>query len=380
MATYDWLIVGAGFTGAVFAERLATICGARVLVIDRRGHVGGNAYDAPNAHGLLVHRYGPHLFHTNSERVWRYLSQFTAWTPYEHRVRAEVEGRLVPVPFNLTSLHALFPDAEAERLERRLVEIFGDGAKVPVLRLREHADADLRALGRFVYENVFLGYTLKQWGRPPDALDPSVTGRVPVFVSRDSRYFQDRHQAMPADGYTPLFEKMLAQPGIDVALHTALADVESLAAFDRVLYTGPLDAFFDYAHGALPYRSLRFEEETHAVEWMQPVGQINHPNEHAYTRVVEQKHLTGQTAPVTTLVREYPEAHVPGFNEPYYPVPHHEHRALYLRYLRDAQQMPSVVTAGRLADYKYYNMDQAVGRALALFDRVVLGRASSEAE
>ncbi len=375
MARYDWLVVGAGFTGAVFAERMAAVCGARVLVIDRRSHVGGNAYDAPNRHGLLVHHYGPHLFHTNSEKVWTYLSRFTAWRPYEHRVLAEVDDTLVPVPFNLTSLYALFPRREAERLEGRLLETFGEGAKIPVLRLREHADAALRALGAFVYERVFLGYTLKQWGRTPDALDPSVTGRVPVHVSRDSRYFQDCYQAMPAEGYTPLFQKMLAHPAIDVALETALEDVESLSSFSRVLYTGPLDAFFDYAHGALPYRSLRFEEETLSQEWAQPVGQINHPNQHAYTRVVEQKHLTGQRAAVTTLVREYPEAHVPGANEPYYPIPHADHRALFLRYLRDAERLPSVVTAGRLADYKYYNMDQAVARALALFDRVVQGRA-----
>ncbi len=363
------------------AERLATVCNKRVLVIDKRPHVGGNAYDAPNTHGLLVHQYGPHLFHTNSDRVWRYLSRFTTWRSYAHRVLAEVDGSLVPVPFNLTSLHTLFPGSKAARLEKRLLDAFGAGQKVPVLKLRAHADPDLQRLGAFVYEKIFLGYTIKQWGRAPEQLDASVTARVPVHISHDDRYFQDRYQAMPAAGYTALFDRMLAHPNIDVACATALEDVESLSLFDRILYTGPLDAFFDYVHGPLPYRSLRFEAETREVEYAQAAAQINYPDARVpYTRIVEQKRLTGQVSPFTTLVTEYPEAHEPGKNEPYYPVPHPEHRALFDRYVAEAQKMNTFLTAGRLADYQYYNMDQAVARALTLFDRQVLGRSPRAVE
>ncbi|MEL6611644.1 MAG: UDP-galactopyranose mutase [Bacteroidota bacterium] len=385
MRRYDYLIVGAGLTGSVLAERLASQLGKRVLVIDRRAHPGGNVYDEDDEHGVRVHRYGPHLFHTNSETVVRYLSQFTAWHPYEHRVLGRIADhdgveRLVPVPFNLASLHALYPKDQADRLEARLLATYGEGANVPILKLRETADPDLHALAEFVYERVFYGYTLKHWGCPPDALGPHVTARVPVRVSRDDRYFQDDFQALPRDGYTAMVERILDHPGIDLETGVAFEDARDTVRFNRLIYTGPIDAFFDEAYGALPYRSLRFHfEHTAAVDldgelgargFAQPVAQVNHPAlDVPFTRVTEFKHATGQRIAGTTVAREFPEAYTPGTNEPYYPVPAAANRAQYARYVAEAASLASVTFAGRLADYKYYNMDQAVARALSVFER-----------
>jgi UDP-galactopyranose mutase len=368
---YDWLIVGAGLTGAVAAERIASQLGQRVLVVDRRAHIGGNTFDAPNADGIVVHVYGPHIFHTRSERVWRYLSRFTQWRPYAHRVQARVGGRLVPVPFNLDTLHALFPAAEARRLEARLVGAFGRDAHVPVLQLRQHADPDLRRAGEVAYEALFDGYTRKQWGVGPDALDASVTARVPIRLSRDDRYFQDPYQGIPAQGYAAMVQRILDHPGIDVALETDFARIDGHVGVRRVLYTGPLDALMGYAHGVLPYRSLRFEHQTLAQSALaQPVAQLNHPDpaDGAFTRVVEHRHLTGQQAERTTLTREFSLAHVPGQTEPYYPIPQADNERIFRRYRGELARIhPTLLTAGRLADYRYYNMDQAVGRALSLF-------------
>jgi UDP-galactopyranose mutase len=367
---YDWLIVGAGFTGCTLAERLASQLGQTVLVIDKRPHIGGNAYDAQNEDGVLVHRYGPHIFHTNSLRVWEYLSRFTAWRPYEHQVLAVVDDKLVPVPFNLNTLDAVFAESTAARLAQELISEYGFGANVPILRLRENPSPSIRGLADFVYEKIFYGYTLKQWELTPEQLDPLVTGRVPVRLNRDNRYFEDVYQAMPRDGYTHLFQAMLDHPNISVSLDTDFRAAEQSVRFDKIIYTGPIDAYFDYVHGALPYRSLKFDFETIPQEWFQPVGTVNYPNSEAFTRITEQKHITGQIAQKTTLVREYPCAHVPGENEPYYPIPRPDHRELYQRYYEQAKKLPSVWFAGRLADYKYYNMDQAVARALKVFEEI----------
>jgi UDP-galactopyranose mutase len=366
-----YLVVGAGFTGATIARRIAEQLDRRVLLIDRRNHLGGNAFDEANEHGVVVHRYGPHIFHTNSDAVWQFLSRFTDWRPYEHRVMAEIDGRVVPLPFNLNTIDALFPPAEARRLAGHLVEGFGPGARVPVLKLRESADPELRRIGAFVYANVFENYTLKQWGLRPEQLDPAVTGRVPVLVGRDDRYFQDRYQAQPRDGFASLFARMVDHPNIDLALGVAFKDLPDATRFDRVVFTGPIDEFFGYAHGTLPYRSLRFEQETLPGDLVQPVAVVNHPNAHAYTRVTEMKHLTGQQAPSTTLMYEYPGDYVPGLNEPYYPVPREENRQLYARYREEADRLGTVIFAGRLGDYSYYNMDQAVGRGLSLFEKAI---------
>ncbi len=370
----DWFIVGAGFTGCTLAERIAAGLGQTVLLAERRSHIGGNAFDHHDGHGILVHKYGPHIFHTNSTMVWDYLSRFTEWRPYEHRVLGVVEGKKVPIPFNLTSVHALFSPRVAERAERRLLEHFGPGARVPVLRLRESGDPDLKALGDYVYQNVFLGYTLKQWGVRPEELDPAVTARVPIVISRDDRYFQDTYQAMPRHGYTEMFRRMLDHPKIRVATDTDFRDVVDQVQFDRLVFTGPIDEYFGGIHGPLPYRSLRFEFVTLDQEFHQQVGTVNYPNDHEYTRVTEQKHITGQVSPKTTLAVEYPQRYEPGRNEPYYPIPHEDNRRRYHLYLAEAEKLGGrCLFAGRLGDYAYYNMDQVVARALTLFHKTIVG-------
>ena len=369
----DWLVVGAGLTGATLAERIATQRGERVLVVDARDHIGGNVFDGPDAHGVVVHRYGPHAFHTNSERVWAYLSRFTAWHPYEHRVRADLGGDigLVPVPFNRTALDACFgPDAP--RLAARLRARVGDATDhVPVLRLLGAPDPDVRRVAEFVYERVFLGYTVKQWGRRPEDLDASVTARVPIRLSDDDRYFQDRFQATPVDGFAAMVARMLDHPNIEVRTGCASDEIDASERPARVVYTGPLDAYFGHALGVLPYRSLRFTwAHVAGPALVQPVAQINHPDLPDVTRATEYRHMTGQQAAGTTISWETPEAYVPGANEPFYPIPHADHQALYDRYAAlAASEAPDVIFAGRLADYRYYNMDQAVARALTVFDR-----------
>lgn len=374
---YDWLVVGAGLTGATLAERIASQLGQRVLVIDRRPHIAGNTYDAVDEAGVLVHRYGAHIFHTSSETVWRYLSQFTDWLPYSHHVLAGVDGSLVPLPFNLNTLEACFPAADARHLAGRLAAEFGEGARVPVLRLLEHPDTALSALGDFVYQKVFLHYTLKQWGLRPEELDRSVTARVPVLVSRDNRYFRDTHQGIPAGGYTAMVGRMLAHPNITVALGTPYEEVAGQLRRARLIFTGPIDEYFAAAHGPLAYRSLRFDYRTVAATGgpFQPVAVVNYPNEHDYTRIIEHNHFTGARLPRTTLTYEYPQPHVPGKTEPYYPVPTPESRERYARYAEAAAELGGrVVFAGRLAHYRYYDMDQAVNAALNTFRREVVER------
>jgi len=377
MATYDWLIVGAGFSGAVLAERIATQLDQRVLVIDRRPHIAGNAHDHFDEAGVLIHRYGPHLFHTNSQRVWDYLCQFTGWRPYSHRVHALVEGQHVHVPFNLTSLAMLLPASRAQQLARALLARYGPGAHVPILTMRQQDDPELRDLADYIYHAIFHGYTIKQWDLPPEELSASVTGRVPVRVSHDDRYFPDKYQALPADGYTRMFHRMLSHRNITVQLGVDHRDLGASIRFKRMAYTGAIDAFFDYAYGPLPYRSLRFEFQTIAQERALEVGTINYPNDHRYTRVVEIKHATGQVCPCTTLCREYPQPHAPGHNEPFYPIPREQNRAIFQQYRDETLKLgKSVVFCGRLADYQYYNMDQVVARALMVFEQEVAADAT----
>ena len=370
----DWLIVGAGFTGCTLAERIANELNQRVVLIDSRNHIGGNAYDYYNSDGVQVHKYGPHIFHTNSPKVMDYLSQFTAWRAYFHEVLGVVDGHKVPVPFNLNSITKLFPAGLATRLEDALLRNFAYGAKVPILKLLESEDKDLRFLSDFVYKNVFLGYTTKQWGMKPEELDASVTARVPVVVSRDNRYFQDTYQSMPAHGYTALFDRMLAHRNIQIMLQTDYRSIDGGISYKRLIFTGPMDEYFQSIHGALPYRSLNMEFETLGVERFQETGTVNFPNEHAITRVTELKYLTGQRHDRTTVVREYPCAYQPGVNVPYYPIPRADNAAVYAKYLEEAKKLKGqVVFAGRLADYKYYNMDQAVAHALKVFETQVVG-------
>jgi len=369
---YDWLIVGAGFSGAVLAERIATQLDQRVLVIDRRPHAAGNAHDFLDAAGVLVHGYGPHIFHTNAQRVWDYLSRFTAWRPYEHRVRAAVEDKQIPVPFNLTSLAMLLPAAAAKRLEDKVRRCYAEGAQVPMLKMLEHRDAELRQLARHVYETIFLGYTIKQWALRPEELAPSVTGRIPIRINRDDRYFLDRFQAMPADGYTRLFQRLLNHRNIRVELGVDWRELPRSVRYKRMAYTGPIDAFFDYAYGPLAYRSVRLEFQTLEQERVQEVAQINYPDGQPYTRQTEFKHMTGQRLACTSLSREFPQPHVPGQTEPFYPIPRQQNRAIFQKYRREAMKLGrSVVFCGRLADYQYYNMDQIVGRALGVFEQEI---------
>lgn len=371
---YDWLIVGAGYTGAIIAERLATQSGKKSLVIDRRDHIAGNAHDRRNEAGVLYHQYGPHVFHTNSHGVANYLTQFTEWVPYEHRTLGYIDGRLVPIPFNLTSLQILFPKAEADRLAQILIETYGMDEKVPILKMRESPVQGVRDLADFIYQNVFYGYTTKQWGMPPEALSPSVTARVPVYVSYDDRYFQDTFQNMPKHGYTKMFERILGQDGIDVSLNTDIKDLGSEVTYDRLLYTGAIDEYFEYQLGELPYRSLDFDFQTYRQRRHQACGQLNYPMSHDFTRITEMAYLTQEWSDVTTVAIEYPVAHVPGKTVPYYPIPRDDNNELHNKYIDLAKrEAGNVVFAGRLGDYKYYNMDQAVGRALSLFEKSLAG-------
>lgn len=371
MPEYDWIIVGAGYTGAVLAERIATVLDRRVLVIDRRGHIAGNAYDHKGDGGLLIHKYGPHIFHTNSDKVWEYLSGFTGWRPYEHRVQGEIDGQLAPIPFNLNSLEKLFPATEAEALSKLLIDTYGFGKSVPILKMKEGGPPGLQSLATYIYEKIFENYTLKQWALRPEQLDPGVSGRVPVRISRDDRYFQDTYQAMPDRGYTAMFERILKHPNIHISTSTEYRDVKNSNA--KVFFTGPIDEYFDYQFGALPYRSLRFRFFTAPIANVQPVGTVNYPNTHAYTRITEFKHLTGEISDVSVLVEEYPQAYEPGKNEPYYPIPTSDTAEKLKPYEAAARALEGKVWfAGRLGDYAYYNMDQACGRALALFEKKIV--------
>ena len=371
---YDWLVVGAGFTGAVFAERMASQAGQRVLVVDRRVTLGGNAHDHCDETGVLRHVHGPHLFHTNSRAVFEHLSQFTEWMPYEHRVRAMIDGRLVPLPFNFASIEACFPAASADRIKQALLAIYGPNASVPIMTLRKQREPELRELAKFVYESVFRRYTLKQWGMLPEALSPAVTGRVPIRTGYDDRYFQDCFQGQPREGYTRLFERLLAHDGIELRLGCGLDDLGSDVRYDRMLYTGPLDAFFGHEFGHLPYRSLTFDFRRHEAARGQVVATVNYPGDESFTRITDFGHLCEGKRTATTLAVEYPEHHVRGENEPYYPIPCDEAERLREAYAaRAAECGPRVLFAGRLADYRYINMDQAVGRASVVARRAFGG-------
>ncbi len=368
----DWIVVGAGFTGATLAERIATQLGQRVLVVERRDHIGGNAYDEYDEHGVLIHRYGPHVLRTNDVRVWSYLSRFTAWRPYYHRVLAVVDGIKVPIPFNLNSLDALFPPHYARRLSSLLIAEYGFGGEVSIVNLLNSPNPELRKFARFVYERVFYGYTKKQWGVEPESLDPEVLGRVPIRVSRDNRYFRAKYQAIPAEGYTVLIRRMLRHRNIRVLLGVDYRELGHEVCAKGVVFTGPIDEFFNYVHGPLPYRSLHFEFVYITEERYQEVATVNYPNDFDFTRVTEPKHMTGQCHPHTVLIYEYPKPYEPGLNEPYYPIPQPENYRRYELYRKEAAEVGKrVIFAGRLGEYNYCSMDQAVARALILFEEVI---------
>jgi UDP-galactopyranose mutase len=361
-AGFDYLIVGAGFAGSVLAERLARGLGLRVLIIDKRPHIGGNAYDRYDDAGILIHPYGPHIFHTNSADIFEYLSRFTKWRPYQHRVLASVDGQNVPMPINLDTVNKLYGlNLTAFEMEQWLESVAEKKTQI-----RTSEDVVVSKVGRDLYNKFFRGYTRKQWGLDPSELDASVTARVPTRTNRDDRYFADTFQAMPLNGYTRMFEAMLDHPKIKVMLNTDYREVVDLLPWKHMVYTGPVDAFFNYRHGKLPYRSLEFQHVNLPQEQFQAVGTVNYPNDYGYTRISEFKHITGQRHPTTSVVYEYPRAD----GDPYYPVPRPENAAIYKLYEAEAEAMSNVTFVGRLATYKYYNMDQVVGQALAAFKRL----------
>ena len=363
MCVFDYLVVGAGFAGTVLAERLAEGSGKKVLIIDKRPHIGGNAYDQYDEHGILIHKYGPHIFHTNSRDVFEYLSRFTGWRHYQHRVRASVDGQLVPIPINLDTINQLY----GTQYTSFNLQQFFDSVAEPREQIRTSEDVIISKVGRELYEKLFRNYTRKQWGLDPSELDATVIARIPVRTNRDDRYFSDTYQAMPAHGFTRMFERMLAHPNIKIMLNTDYREIEGSIAYDRVVFTGPIDEYFDYRFGKLPYRSLEFRFETINAERHQPVAVVNYPNDNAFTRVTEIKHVTGQEHPKTTLVTEYPQAD----GDPYYPVPRPENAALYRKYQELADKTEGVHFVGRLATYKYYNMDQVVAQSLSTYARMV---------
>ncbi|MDB9513681.1 UDP-galactopyranose mutase [Kamptonema animale CS-326] len=361
---FDYLIVGAGFAGSVIAERLATQAGKKVLIIDTRNHIGGNAYDHYDDHGILVHKYGPHIFHTNSRDVFEYLSLFTEWRPYEHRVLASVDGQNLPIPINLDTVNRLYG------LNLTSFEVADFFAKVaePKEYIRTSEDVVVSKIGRELYEKFFRNYSRKQWGIDPSELDKSVIARVPTRTNRDDRYFTDSYQAMPLHGYTRMFEKMLAHPNIKVMLNTDYREIENIIPYSQMIYTGPVDSYFNYCYGKLPYRSLEFKHVTINTPVFQPAPVVNFPNEHLYTRCTEFKYLTGQEHLKTSIVYEYPRAE----GDPYYPVPRPENAEIYKKYKALADSTPGVNFVGRLATYKYYNMDQVVAQALTTYNQITV--------
>lgn len=367
---FDYLIVGAGFAGSVLAERLARGLGQRVLICDQRSHIGGNAYDEYDAAGVLVHRYGPHIFHTNSAEVFAYLSKFTEWRDYEHRVLAQVDGQLLPMPINLETINRLY----GLDLDSGGMEAFLASAAEKCDAVRTSEDVVVSRVGRDLYEKFFRNYTRKQWGVDPSALDAQVAARIPVRTNRDDRYFTDQFQATPRRGYTRLFENLLDHPNISILLNTDYREIADEIPYRSMIYSGPIDEFFDFRFGKLPYRSLKFRHETHDRERFQPAAVVNFPNDHAYTRITEFKYLTGQEHAKTSIVYEFPQAE----GDPYYPIPQAANAALYQKYRGLVESTPNVRFVGRLATYKYYNMDQVIAQALTVYKHIAAERRGDE--
>lgn len=360
---YNYLIVGAGFAGCVLAERIANVLDQRALIVELRNHIGGNAYDYYNEHGILVHKYGPHAFHTDSKEVFNYLSQFTEWNLFELRVAASVDGRKTPIPINLDTINELYG---LKYSEPDLVKFFKSVSE-PVAQITNSEDVIISKVGKELYSKFFKNYTKKQWGLDPSELDASVCERIPIRTNRDNRYFTNKYQVMPKHGYTEMFKNMIHHPKLHLMLQTDFRSVRDIIPFKKLIYTGPIDAYFDYKFGKLPYRSLTFAFETFDREYYQDTAIVNYPNEYDFTRITEFKRMTGQIHPKTTIAYEYPSAE----GEPYYPIPRAENGKLYRRYQAEATRLKNVWFIGRLGTYRYYNMDQVVAQALEVFEREI---------
>ena len=363
------LVVGAGFSGAVIANLIAENLEQDVIVIDKKSHIAGNCYDYRDKNGIMIHKYGSHVFHTNSDKVWKYLRKFTGFNTYMHKVIGILDGIETHIPFNLNTLYDVFPLSIAKRLEQKLLDVFEINTKVPILEFQKQDDDDLQFLANYVYEKIFLHYTTKQWGVTPQEVDGAVTARVPVYLSKDNRYFQDKYQGIPLDGYTKVIEKMLDNKKIKLRLNTDYKEFKDIR-FKRIFYTGSIDEFYDYKFGQLPYRSVNFEFETHDMDFYQSCACVNYPCNYDFTRIHEYKYYLGGRSAKTVIAKEYSESFKLGKNERYYPIPKDENTQLYERYLEEAKKIKNVYFLGRLGDYKYYDMDKAVLRALDLFKEI----------
>ena len=368
------IIVGSGFSGSTMARLIAEKLDEKVVVVDKKDHIAGNSYDYRDENGIMIHKYGSHIFHTNNEKVWSFLKQFTDFNTYMHEVVGILDGIEAQIPFNFTTLYQIFPETLAKRLEEKLLKKFEYNKKVPILEFQKQDDKDLKFLAEYVYEKIFLNYTTKQWGVSPKDVDGAVTARVPVYLSKDNRYFQDKYQGIPLEGYTKVVEKMLDHPNIEVVLNKDFAEFKKensdLVKNARIFYTGSIDEFFDYKFGKLPYRSVNFKFETHNREFYQTHACINYPNNYDFTRIHEYKHYLNDKSEKTVIAKEYSEFFELGKNERYYPIASEENAKLYQKYLDEAKNLKDVYFFGRLGDYKYYNMDLAVARAIELFEEV----------
>ena len=379
---FDYIVVGAGYAGAVIAEQIATKLNKKVLIIEKRNHIAGNCFDYKDENNILLHKYGPHLFHTNNKKVFDYLSQFTSWTIYNHKVLAVIDGKEVPIPFNINTLYDVFPETLAKKLEDKLVNEFAYNSKIPILELKKSTDKDMQFLADFIYEKIFIHYTAKQWGMKPEDMDGAVTARVPIFVGRDNRYFNDKYQAVPTKGYTKLFENMLNYKNIKLMLNTNFNEVceikEDRFYFmgnefqGKIIYTGAIDELFDYQFGDLPYRSVDMKFETVEKEYYQKVATVNYPNKFNFTRITEFKHIHQSKTNKTTILKEYPKEYIKGKNIPYYPMFTDVNQAKYKKYSDYAKKFDNLILLGRLAEYKYYDMDDMVTRALDIFEKKII--------
>jgi len=378
---FNYIIVGAGIAGSVIANKIATELGEKVLLIEKKNHIGGNCYDFKDENNILIHKYGPHLFHTENKKVFNFLEQFSKWEVYNHKVKAMIDGKKVPIPFNLNTLYEVFPNSLAKKLENKLLSQYTYNSKVAILELKKSTDKELQFLADFVYEKIFVHYTAKQWGMKPEEMDGAVTARVPIFIGRDDRYFNDTYQALPKDGYSKIFEKMLDNKNIKLMLNTdfqEICEVKDDSIYfmgnkfeGKVIYTGQIDELFDCKFGELPYRSVDMKFETVDTEYYQEVGTVNYPNNYDFTRITEFKHIHPTISDKTTILKEYPQEYIRGENIPYYPIFTDDNQKKYNEYLAYSKKYNNLILLGRLAEYKYYDMDDMVERVLEVYEKEV---------